>query len=37
MVSIELAQAFIDVLAFFLPTFAVMLAVSWVVSFFRKG
>lgn len=33
---IELAQAFIDVLAWFLYPFAVIVAVTWVVSLFRR-
>ena len=36
MTTIELlAQCSVDVLAYFLPSFAVMLAVAWVVSLFR--
>lgn len=31
-----LAQAFIDVLAWFLVPFATILAISWVMSFFRR-
>lgn len=31
----ELAQVCIDVMAYFLPSFVVVLAVSWVVSLFR--
>lgn len=30
-----LAQSTVDVLGYFLPSFAIMLAVSWVVSLFR--
>lgn len=30
-----LAQSVVDICAWFLPSFAVMLAVSWVVSLFR--
>lgn len=33
---ILLAQSFVDVLAWFLLPFAVMLAVTWVVSLFRR-
>lgn len=36
MTTIEiLAQCSIDVLGYFLPAFAIMLACSWVVSLFR--
>lgn len=31
----ELAQVCVDVMAYFLPAFAVIVAVSWVVSLFR--
>lgn len=31
-----LAQTFIDVLAWFLVPFAILLAVTWVVSLFRS-
>lgn len=32
----ELAQVTIDVCAWFLAPFAILCAVSWVVSFFRR-
>lgn len=32
----QLAQAFVDVLAWFLIPFATILAVTWVVSLFRR-
>lgn len=32
----ELAQATIDVLAWFLAPFSIVLVVNWVVSLFRK-
>lgn len=32
---IELAQVIIDVMAYFLPSFVAVLAVSWVISLFR--
>lgn len=33
----EIAQAIIDVVAFFLPGFTVMIVIEWVVGFFRRG
>ena len=33
---LTLAQAFIDVLAWFLYPFAIMVGVTWVVSLFRS-
>lgn len=36
-IQLQLAQAIVDVLAWFLAPFAIILAVYWVVSLFRKG
>ena len=33
---VQLAQAFIDVLAWFLVPFATIVGVTWVVSLFRR-
>lgn len=33
----ELAQITIDVLAYFLAPFAIMLGISWLVSLFPRG
>ena len=33
---LQLAQAFVDVLAWFLIPFATILAVTWVASLFRR-
>ena len=33
--SLVLAQSVIDIMAMFLPAFAVMLAIAWVCSLFR--
>lgn len=35
--SIELAQAMIEFLAFFLPTFVIFLAIEWVIGLFRRS
>lgn len=35
--EIEIAQALVDLIAFFLPAFIVMLAVEWAVGFFRSS
>lgn len=33
---VQLAQAFVDVLAWFLLPFALVVAVNWLVSLFRR-
>lgn len=34
--SIELAQAMVDFLAFFMPGFIVFVVVEWAISLFRR-
>lgn len=36
MLQIELAQAFIDTLAYFLLPFAILYVITWVTSLFRS-
>jgi len=35
--SIELAQAMVNFLAFFMPAFIVFLVIDWVTGLFRRG